>query len=369
MDAVGGRAARGIAVAAILSGLLLQGCALPRSGPMAHEVAAANASGQIELIPVTPEIALANREPSQASFPARFKAAKPVDYEQLAPGDGVRVGIWERDGLGVFPPGSTGFADLGELIVSKVGTISIPYVGAVPTAGRTTAEVRDIIIKRLRGLIVASDVSVAQTPTKGRFVTVQGDLTKPGVYPIIQGMLRLSALLGMAVPNQTDPEQTAVTVRREGEAATVRLSDVYRDPTQDIALQADDSVVVSAVDYHLVVLGAAGAQGRLKVTKRNYTILDALADSRGLSDVNASPRAVFLMRRAAPGDAAAAGNRPVVYQFDFRRPGQMVLAGEFATRDGDAIYVSDAPFTQVEKVLSVFSSTLGTARSADELGQ
>ena len=44
-----------------------------------------------------------------------------------------------------------------------------------------------------------------------------------------------------------------------------------------------------------------------------------------------------------------------------------MLAGEFVVRDGDAILISDAPFTQVQKLLSTFSATLGTARSVSAL--
>jgi polysaccharide export outer membrane protein len=199
-------------------------------------------------------------------------------------------------------------------------------------------------------------------------VTVQGDVTRAGVFPIGQGMLRLSNALSLAAPDQTDPEQTAVTIRRGGVAATVRLSDVYRDSAQDVALRPGDSIVVHAIQEYVKILGAAGTQGRLKISKRNYSVLDALADSRGLSDSTAYPRAVFLLRapdRNSPQIAAA----PLVYQFDMRYPDQMSVAGQFVVRDGDTIFISDAPYTQVEKVLSALSASLGTARSVTALGQ
>jgi polysaccharide export outer membrane protein len=182
-------------------------------------------------------------------------------------------------------------------------------------------------------------------------------------------MLRLSAALGLASPDQTDPEQTKVTLRRDGVSATVRLSDIYRDAAQDVALRSGDSVVVNAIQQYVTVIGAAGAQGRVKLTKRNYSILDAVADSRGLADSSADPRALFLIRPSIGTDGAPLYARPTVYEFDMRRPEDILLARQFAVQDSDVVFISDAPFTQVEKALSALSASLGTARNVNALAQ
>jgi polysaccharide export outer membrane protein len=53
-----------------------------------------------------------------------------------------------------------------------------------------------------------------------------------------------------------------------------------------------------------------------------------------------------------------------VYQFDLTRPEQVALAREFTVHEGQAIYISDAPFTQVQKVLSAFRVTMSAGFSA-----
>lgn len=355
---------------ALSGALTLQGCGLPRSGPLRSEVEAARDNSSIVLVPVTEELARASRGPDRASFPAAFLDAAPFEYERLATGDGVQVTLWEHDGLGLFAAGENGASNFGELIVDRTGDIYLPYVGKVRAQGLTPAQLRDAILRRLSRLVVGADVSVQATSSRGQTVTVQGDLMKPGVYPLGQDTARLSGLLGLAAPNQTNPEQLSVTVRRNGASGSVRLADIYRDPAADVALRPGDSIVVHGVVERLTVLGAVGVQGRVKLSRRNYTVLDALGDSRGLSDPLANPRAVYLLRRhSAQGSAAAqpADTRPLVYQFDFTQPGQIVLAGEFVVQDGDAILISDAPFTQVQKLLSTFSATLGTARSISTL--
>lgn len=54
----------------------------------------------------------------------------------------------------------------------------------------------------------------------------------------------------------------------------------------------------------------------------------------------------------------------MVYQFDLTRPEQVALARDFSVREGQAIYISDAPFTQVQKVLSAFRVTMSAGFSA-----
>lgn len=349
--------------------LALQGCGLPRSGPLWSEVDAARDENTIFLVPMTAEIARASRGYDRASFPQAFLNAQPFEYERLAPGDGVEVTIWERDGLNVFRAGENGGSNLGELVLDRFGDIYLPFAGEFRARGLTPAQLRDAIVRRLSRLVVDSDVSVRPTARRGQTVTVQGDLQKPGVYPLGQDTERLSGLLGLAAPDQTNPEQLLVTVRRTGIAGSVRLADVYRDAAADVALRPGDSVIVHNVVERLIVLGAAGVQGRVKLTKRNYSVLDALGDSRGLSDSLANPRAVFLMRRPVVADAASAETGATVYQFDFTQPDQIALAGVFVAHDGDVILVSDAPFTQVQKLLSTFSATLGSARSISTLSE
>lgn len=353
----------------LMCSLALQGCGLPHNGPMLNDVTAANQRNDIQLVEVTPELASANREPDRATFPPTFLATRPIDYDTLAVGDGVQIAIWERDGLDIFPAGPTGISDLGEQVIDMTGAINLPYIGQVKAQGLTTAQLHDVLMHRLSRIVSGADVSVRRSDRHGQLVTIQGNLAKPGTYPIAQGTERLSGLLSLAAPIQDNPEQLAITLRRDGVTGTVRLTDIYSDPAEDIALRPNDSVIVHAIDQRLIVLGATGIQGRIKLTKRNYSVLDALGDSRGLIDTAANPHAVFLFRSHSAAEAAAPDSRPTVYQFDFTKPEQMMLAGEFRVLDGDAIFISDASFTQVQKVLSTFSSTLSTARSVGDLAQ
>ncbi|MFM0327122.1 polysaccharide biosynthesis/export family protein [Caballeronia glebae] len=352
---------------AMSTAIAITGCGLPRSGPLLSEVEAAHDGNDIVLTPITAQIAEASRRIDHAKFPDALLMAQPLAYDKLAAGDGIEITVWERDGLGVFPAGDGGASNLGEFVLDGHGNIRLPYAGTIHAAGSTTAELHDAVERRWSRLMLAFDVTVRTSARRGQTVTIQGDLQKPGVYPVGPDTARLSGLLGLAAPNQNNPEQTAVTVQRRGIAGTVRLSDLYRENAKDIAILPGDSVIVSTITERLFVLGATGVQGRVKVASRNYSLLDALGDTRALNDSLANPRAVFLMRSSVVSEEASADKRPVVYQFDFTKPDQIALAGKFIVRDGDAVFISDAPFTQVQKLLSTFSATLGTARSVSGL--
>jgi polysaccharide export outer membrane protein len=349
---------------ALLAAIVLAGCALPRSGPMLSEMKSANDDKEIVLMPATIDLARASKEPLHADFPAPYRRAGDAGFDRLVPGDGINVTVWERDGLGVFGANQAGVSDLGNHEIDRAGNLYLPMIGKIHAAGLTLAQLHDAVVGRLSKLIVGSDVSVARTDARGQVVTVQGNLAKPGMYPITQTSQRLSSVLALAAPVQANPEQLMITVRRGEKVASVRLSDIYRNQANDILLHAGDVITAHDVREYLVVLGASGNPGRIPISKRNYSVLDALGDSRGLDDKIADPRSVFLFSPGKPGADGKPAGPPVVYQFDLTRPEQVAVAGQFAVRPGEAIYISDAPFTQVQKVLSAFRVTMGASFSA-----
>ncbi|WP_454689015.1 polysaccharide biosynthesis/export family protein [Achromobacter aloeverae] len=359
-----GLRSRAAPLMALLAALSLTGCQLPRSGPMLSEMTSANDAKDVVVMPVSRELARQSNVPEVSDFPARYRDAGQAGFDLLVPGDGINVTVWERDGLGVFAANPAGVSDLGNQEIDRTGNLYFPILGKFRAAGLTLAQLHDAILARLSKLVVASDVSVTRADARGQMVTVQGNLTKPGMYPITQTTQRLSSALAQAAPVQTNPEQLIISLRRDKQVASVRLSDIYRNQDNDILLRPGDVITAHDAREYLTVLGAAGNQGRVAISKRNYSVLDALADSKGLDDKTADPRSVFLFTPAKAGVAGKPDTLPIVYQFDLTRPEQVALAREFTVHEGQAIYISDAPFTQVQKVLSAFRVTMSAGFSA-----
>jgi polysaccharide biosynthesis/export protein len=337
----------------------LGACTLPRPVASFSEVEKSGKAGDIRLIPVTGD----NIPPAPASaaivFPADFVSAPETEYGRLGPGDRLAVRVWESGSSTVFASTGSSGGDLGEMTVDQSGRIYLPYVGAIRAEGLTVPELRSAITGRLRTVVLNPQVDIRLVEHRSALVSVQGAAGKTGSFPIEQGRTRLAQLLAEAAPDQKNPEMLEVVIRRNGESATARLSDVYANPRLDIALQPGDTVILRQVDHTVTVLGAAGVQGTVPMTKRDFSLLDAIGAAKGLSADAANPRAVFLMR--LPDDPAAA---PIVYHYDMRRPEEMAFAARTVLRDNDAVLISSAPFAQLRLVLASVAQSRAAVRSA-----
>jgi polysaccharide export outer membrane protein len=346
------------AIPALVGVAAISGCAMPRSATSLHEVQSASAAGQIQLVPVTAATVPPPAPELHAMFPAELTNASEYAYDRLAPGDRLSVRIYESGTPTVFTQNGGG-TDLGEVVIDDSGRLFVPYAGAFRVTGMTIPEVRAAVTRKLRTVVLDPQVDIRPIDSRGRLVSVQGTAAKTGSFPIERGRTRLGALLADVAPDQKNPEMLNVTVRRGDTAGTARLSDIYANPDLDIALRPGDSIILRDVVEHVTVLGAAGVQGQVQVPKRDFNVMEALGEARGLNEDAADPRAVFLMR--AQADPAAP---PIVYQFDMRRPETVLLARRFIVHDNDAILISSAPFAQTRKVLSAFAQSLTGLRSA-----
>ena len=62
------------------------------------------------------------------------------------------------------------------------------------------------------------------------------------------------------------------------------------------------------------------------------------------------------------------GTQRVVYVLDLTRPNGMFMARDFAIRDGDTVYVTEAPFVTFNKTIAAITGTLATVGTAASLG-
>lgn len=345
----------------ISAALGLAGCGLPRTGPSISEFTRAGQASTIQLVDATPQDAAASRNSQTADFPLAWKNMPPPTFNRIGAGDVLRVMIFEQDGLGLFGGGQNGQTTLDSVPVDANGAIQLPYIGQVRVAGLSPIEARDLILRRMRGLVASADVQVSFNERHSQLVSVQGDVLKPGPVPLSPETSRLTSLLSLAGPTPADLEQATVTVRRGMQSATVQLADIFEHPAEDIPLQAGDIVVVRNVVRSVNVLGSAGLQGRIRMTKPNFTVMDAVADARGLDSEAANAAAVYLMQMDQSQIASAA---PKVYRFDFRNPVQLAVASSFVLHDGDVVYISSASFAQTRQLLSALTGVLNTARTA-----
>jgi len=62
------------------------------------------------------------------------------------------------------------------------------------------------------------------------------------------------------------------------------------------------------------------------------------------------------------------GTQRFAYVLDLTRPNGLFLARDFIIRDGDTVYVTEAPYVQWQKTLSAVTGSAATADSLSNIG-
>jgi len=124
---------------------------------------------------------------ARASFADEAGAATPkssaeiVEQYRLGAADQIRVLVYNEPNLS------------GEFVVNADGRLSLPLIGEVDAAGRTTSEIRkDIEAKLADGYLKAPQVSIDVLVFRPFFIL--GEVNKPGDYPYTPGLTVLKAV-------------------------------------------------------------------------------------------------------------------------------------------------------------------------------
>lgn len=135
-----------------------------------------------------------------------------------------------------------------EVQTDASGRLSFPLVGVVEAAGLTPSEVATVIEERLRGRYVRDpQVTVNLTETVSQVVTVEGEVKRAGLYPVVGNMslLRTVATAGGVTENA---RLSDVVVFREVDgqryAGLYNLESIRRGRYDDPEIFANDVVVV-----------------------------------------------------------------------------------------------------------------------------
>lgn len=98
-------------------------------------------------------------------------SAVPTDY-RIGVSDVVAIKVWKD-------------ADLSSTVpVRPDGKISLPLIGDLQAAGKTTGELHDLVVARLKPYVPDPDVTVMVEQINSQKYFVIGQVTHPGSYPL-----------------------------------------------------------------------------------------------------------------------------------------------------------------------------------------
>lgn len=186
-----------------------------------------------------------------------------IDY-RISPDDVLRVQIYHEPGL-----------SLEDAQVTAGGMIRMPLVGDVPVAGLAAFEAADVIAGRLaERYLVSPQVTVFVKRAVGRRITIDGEVSEPGLYPV-EGRIGLLQAVAIAKgPTRLANVKQVVVVRQadgDRKAAMFDLSAIRKGKAPDPEILQGDTIIVGLSRAKAVLGGALLA---LPVVGAGFVALD-----------------------------------------------------------------------------------------------
>lgn len=174
---------------------------------------------------------------SPAARPAATRPPATADY-RLAAGDKLRIEVYKD-------------AQLSQsLQVRPDGKVTLPLVGDIAAAGRTSVELRDAIAGALEEYIAKPVVTVIVTETTPQVAYITGEVNKPGALALPAGQMSIIQAIAMAGGFTDFANKKDVRVLRKGSTGMQTLRFNYKDAIDDesrrepLQLLPGDTVIV-----------------------------------------------------------------------------------------------------------------------------
>jgi polysaccharide biosynthesis/export protein len=382
-----------ISVIAAISAVLLSGCAnfLPTSGPSRSAIDRSKAvppnAGAIQLIDIDDAVTRRLLAQRKSRLFSETLGNERVAAHTVGAGDLLDVTIWEAGPATLFPTAAMNPGSNAALVTSHAttfpdqpvdddGSIFVPFAGRIPVAGKTLQAIDADIVERLAKKANQPQVMVQMRQNLSSNATVVGEVNHSTRVPLVPGNERLLDALAAAAGVRQPVDKTTIQITRANNVYSLPMDTIIRDPQQNVPLLPGDVVTALFAPYSFNALGATGKPEEVNFESRGITLAQALARSGGLIDARSNARGVFIFR-FVPKDAliwprepvktTPEGMVPVVFRIDLSDPASFFLIQNFPMENRDVLYVSNAPLTEINKILTVLLSVAYPIVAIEEL--
>jgi polysaccharide export outer membrane protein len=215
---------------------------------------------------------------------------------------------------------------------------------------------------------------VTVTKNVANTVTVVGEVTGGARVPLTTRGDRLLDVVAQAGGTKAPAHETFVTLVRDGRSVRIPMQAILTDPAENVYVRPGDVISVAREPQTFTSAGATGQNSVIPFDAIGITLDQAIARAGGLSDSRADPAGVFVIRYERPADYDQLGLRrpdtgalrqvPVIYRVNMRDPNGFFMARRFPVRNKDILYVSNAPATELQKVMIVLLPFIGAGATA-----
>lgn len=202
---------------------------------------------------------------------SQVTAAQPVDLQTAqvsatATQAEYRIGVGDKLSIRVFQVQDLSF---DSLTVDTSGNIQLPLIGAVRASERTAGELSADIAEKLSAQYLRNpQVTVTVTEAASQKITVDGAVTKPGVYEM-RGTTSLLQAVAMAEGPSRVADLTKVAVFRtingQRSVALFDLQAIRQGRADDPTVLGDDIIVVDTSKLNSALREVVGALPALSI--------------------------------------------------------------------------------------------------------
>ncbi|WP_108791613.1 polysaccharide biosynthesis/export family protein [Falsiruegeria mediterranea] len=359
------RWAKPVAVLAAIG--IVASCSLPKVGPNKREIFAGSVQkeGDAFIVAVNDRVTRATAVVPALGFSSGFQNASTLTSDTIRPGDVLGLTVWENVDDGLLAGEATNSTILEEVQVDSAGFIFVPYAGRIRASGNTPEQLREMITAKLEDQTPDPQVQVRRLAGDGSTVSLVGAVGAQGIYPIERPTRTLGTMLAQAGGVTIQPDIAQVTVIRGNQQGQIWFQDLFDNPQLDIALRGGDRILVEEDTRSFTALGATNAQARVPFETQDLSALEAIAQVGGLISIASDPTGVFIFRNE-PAEVAGQvlgrddlqGAQRMVYVLNLTQPNGLFVARDFVIRDEDTLYVTEAPYAQWTKTISLISGGL-----------
>lgn len=184
-------------------------------------------------------LAVGCASPSAGVSYAKYAAADPRarPYE-VGVGDVVQVTVWRDPSLST------------EMAVRPDGVLTVPLVGEVDAARRTTTEIKKELEQKLSAFVKNAVVTVAVIEVNSYRFTVAGNAERPGMFTPRYYVTVSEAIALAGGPNRYASASEVVIIRPRAEGVPERIPIDHEQilagkrPDQDIVVLPGDTVLI-----------------------------------------------------------------------------------------------------------------------------